>query len=164
MCLGQTILGATITLNAKLREYLLPLPDSWAHDSWIAFAGSLIMEVIALPKKLNKYRQHSNQLYGVSMSLFGRYKEAKKAGNSMFTKQAAGWKEALTRLSSDPRLILDQNILRQISEKIDHLETRGNLKGSIIQRLPVIIKEITNKRYHRYSNGWRSVVRDLLLV
>jgi glycosyltransferase involved in cell wall biosynthesis len=164
MCLGQTILGATIAINSKLRENLLPLPNYWAHDSWIAFAGSLIMDVIALPKKLNKYRQHSYQLFGASTSFLSKYWQGKKVRNSLFTKQAIGWKEALDRLSSDTRLRCDQDILKQVSNKIDHLEVRGNLKGSIIHKLPIIIKEITKKRYHRYSNGWRSVVRDLLLA
>ncbi|MHB9073702.1 MAG: glycosyltransferase family 2 protein [Desulfobaccales bacterium] len=164
MCLGQTILGATITMNAKLREYLLPLPDHWAHDSWIAFAGSLNMEVIALSKKLNKYRQHSHQLFGVSTSLLGRYKQAKKADNSIFKGQAIGWKEAMTRLSSDIRLTCDKDILRQVSNKINHLEVRGNLTGSILHKLPIIVKEIKNRRYHRYSNGWKSAIRDLLLA
>jgi hypothetical protein len=164
MCLGQTILGATITMNARLKEYLLPLPDHCAHDGWVAFAGSLLMEVVALPKKLNKYRQHSHQLFGVPTSLLGRYKEARKAGNSTFARQADGWRGILIRLSSDTRLRCDQDILRQVSNKISHLEVRGNLTGPIMQKLPIIIKEITRYRYHRYSNGWKSAIRDLLLA
>jgi glycosyltransferase involved in cell wall biosynthesis len=162
-CLNRVILGATITMKAKLRDYLLPLPDHWAHDTWVSFAGSLIMEVIALPKKLNKYRQYSHQLYGVSFYTLDRYKLAKKVGNINFIEQATKWKEGLTRLSSDERLIIDQNILNQISDLIEHLEIRGNINGSIVKRMPVILKEIATKRYHKYSNGWKSVAMDIFV-
>lgn len=162
-CLCQPILGATLTMSAKLRDYVLPIPNYWAHDTWIPFAGSLIMEVIALPKKLIKYRQHSNQCCGVAINYWDRYRRAKKAGSSCFKNQIPHWKEALTRLSSDKRLGIDQNILNQISDKIEHLEIRGRMNGSIIKRIPVIVKEIINKRYHKYSNGWKSVIRDLLV-
>jgi glycosyltransferase involved in cell wall biosynthesis len=162
-CLNRVILGATITMNVKLRDYLLPFPDHWAHDSWVSFAGSLAMEVVALPNKLQKYRQHSNQLYGASLYSAERYKLANKVGRSCFLEQAIHWKEGLARLSSDPRITIDQDMLKEISDKIEHLEIRGNLKGSIYNRLLMVIKEIANNRYHRHSNGWRSVARDLLL-
>lgn len=162
-CLCQLILGSTITMNAKLRDYVFPIPELWAHDTWIPFVGSLIMEVVALPKKLNKYRQHANQCCGVPINFWDRYRRAKKTGSSCYINQTLRWKEALTRLSSDKRLRIDQNILNQISDKIEHLEIRGNLNGSLIKRIPIIFKEIINKRYHKYSNGWKSVMRDVLI-
>lgn len=163
-CYNLVIFGATMTMNAKLRDYLFPFPGNWDYDGWVSFAGSLFMEVIALPKKLNKYRQHSNQAYGVKIFYFkDKYERAKKGERSDFTKQAIHWQEALTRLSSDKRLRIDQHILKQISDRIEHFKIRGNLNGSLIKRIPVIFREIINKRYHKYSSGWMSFMRDLLI-
>lgn len=160
-CLNRVILGATITLNAKLRDYLLPFPEHTAHDTWVSFAGSLVMPVIALPKKLNRYRQHAHQLFGASIYYKDRYNLARKVGSACFTEQARRWQTTLQRLSTDPRLKVNPDIMSQIEDKIEHLEIRGSINGPILKRLPVICKEIIKKRYHRHSGGWRSVARDL---
>lgn len=160
-CFSRVILGATITLNSKLRGYLLPLPDYTAHDTWVSFAGSLVMPVVALPKRLNRYRQHAHQLFGASVGYKDRYNLAKKVGNAGFTEQARRWQATLQRLSTDSRLQINHDITKNIIDKIEHLEIRGSINGSIFKRLPVIFKEIMRNRYHRHSRGWRSVVRDL---
>jgi glycosyltransferase involved in cell wall biosynthesis len=160
-CLNQVILGATITLSAELREYLLPLPDQTAHDTWVSFAGSLVMPVVALPKKLNKYRQHTHQLFGASDSFKDRYSLAKNIGNAGFAQQAKNWRSRLPRLATDSRLKIGHELINQINDLIEHLDVRGSISGPILKRIPIILNEIITRRYHKYSSGWRSVARDL---
>lgn len=42
-------------------------------------------------------------------------------------------------------------------------QARTEIVKSRKLRVPLIIKELFTLRYHRYSSGWRSAVKDLLL-
>ena len=163
-CLNRVILGATITLSAGLRDHLLPFPDDIAHDTWVSFAGSLVRPVIALPQKLNRYRQHAKQLFGASVYYKDRINLARKVGNACFTEQARRLKSVLHRLATDSRLKGNERLMEKLMDRIEHLEIRGGIKGPVLKRIPVIFKELLRKRYHKHSGGWRSVVRDLFIA
>ena len=50
-----------------------------------------------------------------------------------------------------------------IKSKIKHLRTRQNIHEiSDLKRFYWIFKELFSKRYHKFSNGWKSVAKDLL--
>ncbi len=38
---GNVVTGATMALRASLKAVILPVPNSWIHDEWIAFAASV---------------------------------------------------------------------------------------------------------------------------
>jgi len=160
--LKQFPAGATITANSRLIKDLWPFPEL-ASQEWLGFAGRLVMPFVALPKKLNKYRQHERQLYGATFFYKDKYKQARMVGNTCFADNARIYKAFLQDFMSNPHITIEQDTMKQFIDRIEHLEIRGNIKGPIFKRIPFIFKEILKGRYHRHSSGWRSVARDLLI-
>lgn len=67
------------------------------------------------------------------------------------------------RLLEADRHPQDPKDISRLEAKIKHLYTRAGMKAGIPCRLPSIFRELAMLRYHRYSNGWKSVAKDLLL-
>lgn len=67
----------------------------------------------------------------------------------------------LDRLFLIGKLKTDTELL--INLKIKHLQTRQKIhKISHWKGYYWIFKELLSKRYHQFSNGWKSVVKDVL--
>lgn len=54
--------GHSLLFEASLRERVLPLPDSFFHDWWIAFIASEHGGISYIDRPLVKYRQHANSV------------------------------------------------------------------------------------------------------
>jgi len=159
--LRREINGAIITINAKLRDALFPLPEYWSHDGWISFAGSLIMDVIAFPTKLIKYRRHLGQQFGAPYKIIEKFNKVKSTKRVDYTKQSIKWENALSHIANK-RLDINEDILKHILNKKEHYAIRGNMPRKLSKRINVIAKEIINRRYLLYSDNWKSIAMDLL--
>jgi hypothetical protein len=58
----------TLFFRASLRERLLPIPESWVHDAWLAWTIALNSQLIGCPEPLVAYWVHTSQQLGVPMS------------------------------------------------------------------------------------------------
>ena len=58
------ITGASITLRAELLRHVLPFPDAWVHDEWLAAVTPFFAEIGMLPEQLIQYRSHTAQQVG----------------------------------------------------------------------------------------------------
>jgi glycosyltransferase involved in cell wall biosynthesis len=52
--------------------------------------------------------------------------------------------------------------MRTIEDRVNHLRVRAGLPASRILRIGVIVRELWNRHYHRFSNGYVSLLKDLL--
>jgi hypothetical protein len=68
---------------------------------------------------------------------------------------------AYERLVAKGKLGPDSWALSQLRAKIAHFRVRTELPQSRWARLPLIARELLNRRYHRYSRGLLSVANDL---
>jgi hypothetical protein len=50
-----------------------------------------------------------------------------------------------------------------IQDKLLHFKTRQEIGGHGVARLPLVLRELGALRYHKYSNGFRSALKDLIL-
>jgi hypothetical protein len=53
--------------------------------------------------------------------------------------------------------------LDMIQDKLLHFKTRQEIGGHGVARLPLVLRELGALRYHKYSNGFRSALKDLIL-
>jgi len=61
----NVVTGATMAFRTELRDWILPIPDQWIHDAWIALLASAAgARGIFIKEALVKYRQHYNQVIG----------------------------------------------------------------------------------------------------
>src|SRR6266705_4876943 len=52
----NVVTGATMAFRAGLREMVLPIPDGWVHDEWIAVMSASLSNIVAIDEMLIKYR------------------------------------------------------------------------------------------------------------
>jgi len=169
---GWTVTGATMAFRSKYRRLLLPIPEEipMIHDGWIAVAIAAVAEVILLDEPLIKYRQHRGQQIGAPS-----HTEPEKQRSGLKGIQAAlrhpRWcvdlRIILTvlreRLSAREETFPCRNTLSHIDDYLRHLDARAGLPPERLSRVPTIIRELTRLGYHRYSSGFSSAAKDLVI-
>jgi glycosyltransferase involved in cell wall biosynthesis len=166
---GWTVTGATMAFRSEFLKLCLPIPDDIAmiHDGWIALAIAAVADVVPIEQPLIKYRQHRRQQIGArdkSSEQLG----ALKAVETAFRRRSsnADMHKILTTLKERVLAHSDSyDIRRALSFVADysfHLNVRDNLPQSRLNRLPRILRELLQGRYHDYANGFKSAAKDLV--
>jgi hypothetical protein len=167
---GNVVTGATMALRASLKAVILPVPDSWIHDEWIAFAASVSgARGIPIQEPLTYYRVHGAQAIGVQRR--GVLALLKKAGQTLMSDPLAykAYEVDLRKSRTSGTLLgrapSPSPIARNLLEaKAAHCALRyGLLRVPRAARVPAIAAALVKGQYHRCSGGWRSVARDLFL-
>jgi len=165
----NVVTGAAMAFRAKLRSVVLPIPDEAIHDAWIALlASSAGMHGVFIEEPLIQYRQHPQQLIGARKLSFAEQVKRAMATKgepleSLLHQEEVKYSKALDRLILTGQLKKDT---RQFSDaKTKHLQARQSLHKHPchIARFIGTSRELLTCRYHRFSKGWKSVGRDLLL-
>ena len=161
------VTGATMAFRKELRDWILPFPEEWVHDEWIALLLSAAEKKgLLIEESLIKYRIHSRQ--SLSINIDGKpniMEQLKKAYNERkvcYKIETDRIKCVLDRLVLINRLSKRTNKL--FEEKLKHLQIRQlihNQKRG--RRFTKIFIELINLRYHKFSNGWKSIAKDLFL-
>lgn len=159
------VTGATMAFRSKFRPLVLPIPISQIHDYWIALLIASVSHLAPIREKLIKYRKHDAQQIGPGKidSLWEQIRVSKRAERD-YLSEAARLNEVHDRLRDcsatfSPHLMA----LRFIPQKISHQRLRGSLPNSKLLRLAALGREVVTLRYWRYSNGFGSVAKDLLV-
>jgi glycosyltransferase involved in cell wall biosynthesis len=151
--------GATMAFRADLREMVLPIPDGWVHDEWIAVVSASLSKISAIDEILIKYRQHSgNQIGALRETLAATIS---RSLSRELESEVEKSRILLARLDERLRDRDGGSIPRRIQEKILHSQARIELRGSLRAGLWKGFHELFRGRYGRYSNGLRSFVSDI---
>jgi len=164
----NVVTGAAMAFRAKLKSTILPIPDQWLHDEWIALlASSTAMPGMIIEMPLIQYRQHPSQFVGGKRQPFIRQVMEASAvkGHSMETRlrqQKSRYSNVLERLIIVEKQ--EENTRRYLNAKIRHLQVRCSIHKQKyhIARSVYVLKELLTFRYNRFS-GWKTVLRDLFL-
>jgi glycosyltransferase involved in cell wall biosynthesis len=156
------VTGATMAFRASFVPDIVPIPESWVHDGWIALVIALRSQVAFIDRPLVQYRQHDANLvgapkrYGLGDLLSG----AMPGPSSGLRQEAEKWHVARERAAS-----IDQAAggdLRRLLAKEQHMWARARLPDPRLARVPRVVREFVVGNYHRYSAGSGSAVKDLL--
>jgi glycosyltransferase involved in cell wall biosynthesis len=156
------VTGATMAFRTSFVPDIVPIPESWVHDGWIALVIALRSQVAFIDRPLVQYRQHDANLvgapkrYGLGDLLSG----AMPGPSSGLRQEAEKWRVARERAAS-----IDQAAggdLRRLLAKEQHMWARARLPEPRLARVPRVVREFVVGNYHRYSAGSGSAVKDLL--
>lgn len=167
--LSQTIaFGLTMALRHSdaMRQALWPVAPRWGHDGWVANVASTLGEVALVDAPLVDYRQHAGQVSsaGTGAGIASRLRPR----NAALTPDAAALRSLAARLDAvgeEARGADWWAIRDHASRKATHLAFRESLPmvpGGPLARAPRVVCEAAAGEYRRYSNGWRSAVRDVV--
>lgn len=174
----NAVTGATMAFRSHFKDLVLPIPtdvvhDGWKviHDGWVALLVAATADLAFVPEPLIKYRQHAGQQLGVLSALAGTQDEHSASGIAAL--QAAArrpnsfgveihyLKTIYERLLSKSRAFACEQALAELSSRISHLEARAGLPDGLPGRLRPVLGELLTLRYHKYSKGISSAVKDL---
>lgn len=157
------VTGATLAFRSHFRDEILPMPDSFVHDAWIALIISALTEVAIIPEPLIKYRQHpNNQIGAVKTSFQQRLHEALKREANTYLRQSENYELLLERLRSKSDSSLLEIKINELQAKINHLYIRAQMRSRPLYRYALAFQELVRLRYHHFSNGWTSFAKDIL--
>jgi glycosyltransferase involved in cell wall biosynthesis len=170
--LGRNVVtGATMAFRASLKTAIMPIPELWVHDEWIAFASSLYGAYgIPIPEPLTYYRQHAAQAIGLQrrapLSLlkmaWSAFTDDQRVSKT-HAREYQKWDDLYSRYraTNSP----DPNILALLKGKRAHVALRTSfLHRTRWARIPSIASELQRRQYHIYSNGWNSAIKDLVTI
>lgn len=159
------VTGATAAFRAKFRELFLPIPANWVHDAWIALIIAVYADLDIIYKPLIKYRQHPNQQIGaIKKGFLEQLAVSYQTGSEAYIRQLDRYMDFRERLSANINVPHNTEVISLLEAKMAHLTVRYNMPEQKLKRLFVVINELLSVRYHRYSYGWKSAVKDLLFT
>lgn len=161
--------GATMAFRASVKDFIMPISICvYMHDAWIALLSSCMgFYGIALSDSLIYYRQHSTQQVGGKHTLLQKFQRARNPKDTDFFRiQIQGLSDVKNRLlANQHRLNKDMSReLALIHQKAEHFSKRVDIRCSSnpLLKLKDVVPELLTGNYHRFSNSWQSVVKDLL--
>jgi glycosyltransferase involved in cell wall biosynthesis len=154
------VYGCTLMVRAELLRKMLPVPSSWWFDAWVACMSAVVMGLEYVPEPLFCYRVHPTQQVGASVAtLSERMKNLRSSAQDYWKDSEPQLKELYERLEQlgDARM---EPYLRYLRGRLALLMMRASLPENRLLRMGKILPQAQN--YHRYFNGWKSIVKDLV--
>jgi len=156
---NDKVTGAACAFRSSLKKQALPIPTEWIHDSWLAIIAAAHGKIGMIPEVLFSYRQHPSNQIGLDKT------DLKAKLNKLHTLATTRHTTTPTRyLSLQNRLPKNHPTQVEIKEKVEHLQNRQPISGRRINIMKGILKELSNGRYFKYSNGFQSIIRDISLL
>jgi glycosyltransferase involved in cell wall biosynthesis len=162
----QLVTGATMAFRTEFRDLILPIPLSIGliHDGWIALMISLVAAVDIIDRPLMKYRQHDTQQVGALLSGPPEI----PTGILERAKTHYSFAEDIKKLEVVRERVLackDHYQFRfeaDVDQRLKHMRKRVEISQRGLSRIAPAFGELLRGRYHRYSNGFYSVAKDIL--
>ncbi len=160
----NVVTGAAMAFAARWRSLLLPIPETWVHDGWIALLISAVGQCRWIPAPTIAYRQHARQQIGAQRLSFARQlKVAREMDKTYFDLQAVNFAAALQRLKNQ-QIPVHTGIIDLLAGKVRHCRRRTEVRARSHGWLSSVLQEYAGGRYSAYSFGWKSVAQDIVLV
>lgn len=166
------VTGATLAFRSALRPVILPIPKDtfWLHDGWIAVVLACLGDLVYIPEPLMQYRQHEAQKVGagpppdaprrgIAESIALRRTYRSEHYRALVRQFGQVHERVMEHAAEFP---VERRALSALRAKIDHSRTRAELPPSRLARMPLVARELATLRYHRYSTGFRSALKDLI--
>jgi glycosyltransferase involved in cell wall biosynthesis len=178
---GNVVTGTAMGFRSSYRDLILPIPEAWVQDAWIAILLSAVAEMRLLPEQLIRYRLHPGQQIGVPdpasapppqvltrLDHLVRWtqlpRRMRKNEREMMRGFGSYFAPVIDRLRErDDRFPPTVDVFPVIEGMVAHMRARGQMEQEP-HRWRAVLRELGSGRYHRYSNGMSSAMKDLLLL
>lgn len=156
------VTGATLAFRASLLKTALPMEPGWIHDEWLAMTAAAIGGKLQLLEWSSMdYRQHGKNQIGAVRRSFREKMRGVGMPRRRFIEQCAQRMQSLY-LRGVADGWLDAEKRSELAARIAHGRARAAIGPGVGRHWPVVMTELRNRNYWRYSHGLRSAVADLL--
>lgn len=159
------VTGATMAFRRKLFDAMTPIPTNQIHDRWLSFLLAVCGRYEVISEPLMAYRRHSRQQIGPGpKNLRETFERVKNTGPEFYNNERAVYVALCEKLDAlETSFPAAKRARQKIENKLSHLAHRVNLPDTRAVRVPKILHESLNGNYWRYSGGWKSIAKDLVL-
>jgi glycosyltransferase involved in cell wall biosynthesis len=161
--------GHVMAFRQSLTQYILPFPEQLPPkifcDVWIALILASVAEVVCVPRPLVAHRLHGDQIAGVRAVVSPDERRVVRA----LKRQDIGEfvrlvQEVIGRVSALTDTPLAKRNLQGLTRWAEHLKMQARLSPARYRRLLPVARAVLVGQYHRYSRGFLTAARDLLLL
>ncbi len=157
----NVVASHALAIRRNALDLVLPLGFHWHADWWIAIVLSATTGITIVEDRLVKYRLHDLNTVGLPEKRpFAE--RASRERLTRFLRRADLLDSALVRVSELRPGMLSPADRAMLEAESAHLRTRGSLPVGRGRRVIPVLREACGGGYRRFSNGWRSVVGDVL--
>lgn len=158
------VTGACMAFRRDLFDRMTPFPREEIHDQWMSFLLATEGHVEMIGEPLLQYRRHSQQQVGPGpLKLQGQMSSAKNRGKQFYVSEIERFRRLQNKLADSSHFRNAKSVNNEIGRKLVHLERRAFLPAKTMARVPRILHDISDGSYWRYSGGWISVLKDLIV-
>ena len=160
------VTGAAMAFKRELFSTEEGIPISWLHDGWLAWKAFAQNGLVPCKEKLILYRQHSNNVVGMSNAISGKrmknylrnFKTMKDTHMNRYNKY--------TDLKKEMGNMFSEHQQEELNDCIffwkDLVECDKSTKK--LTRMSIIRKHMKNGDFEKYFTGKRGAIRELLIV
>ena len=159
------VTGATMMFRADLMPLVLPIPENWIHDGWIAFMVGAITPVGLVERPLVSYRQHAaQQIGGKKLSWRELYQKAREIGPVHYRLAYERFVLARQRVQAIAGKVTNPAFVTMMDGKVAHQRRRMEISesSSRLQRMVWTLGELARGGYTRFSPNSRHFIKDML--
>ena len=160
--------GHVLAFRTHLKRYILPFPREFPplvfFDVWITFVLASIVKIICNPQSLVLHRLHEGQIVGVESLASEKRKEQRSHERKRIASLTPLVEEVIRRVSSISDAPLGKTHLRSLVAWAALMKMQSELPSKKSERLIPIARSILTGHYHRYSRGFLTAARDLLIL
>lgn len=157
------VTGATLLFRTELRSCFGEIPHGWVHDNWLAWMIVTHSKLVMMPDQLISYRIHKNNQIGVNLTSPIALLTSRDRRTAILRHRAdLSRMQSLHERLSTGSFALEIEVRRLVEERISFVESRIRLleESRSSRSLQVLRK---TEQYCRFTNGWRSIIGDLLM-
>jgi hypothetical protein len=151
--------GATFVFRQEFVTRIIPIPEEWVHDAWIAFLVATQSRLRTLPERLISYRLHPGQQIGLAAGSAHVRNDAEreKAALAFHDLLIKRWSLMAAKLGTLP---VDPVVIRVVQQRVKFLQDRTALRQrKALGR--IVAATATLPGYFRFSRGLLSYCRDV---
>ncbi len=167
--------GPMMAFHRRLKPFILPISNQWAHDHWIGFIAYAVGEVRWIDRPLVCYRRHGQNL-GADADLDGSILHhwrvaAKKSEVKQYAHRSRRFDTMLKRLQEikagglplPAHNRLDE-LLRESEDCLRFARLREKMKNRPrAARLPAALWSLARGDYRRHAHGAKSFIQDVAI-
>lgn len=155
------VTGATAAVKGEFARSIMPVPDGWIHDEWLAFIAAFDRQLVLLPEALTDYRQHENNQIGAKKEpLSVQIKRKISADSDDDVRRLTRALSASHFVNTTQRGTAEQR--HRLEEAVKHQQARSLMPKGHFSRIPALMSEAFKGNYSKYSRGIWAFGRDLL--
>ncbi len=159
------ISGSAMCFRRELIAKLPEIPNEWLHDSWIAWFAVAQNGLFSCNYKLYKYRQHGNNVVGMSpkYSFFKRFKIWQENMKSIEGTRETRWRRYEVLFLNMGELFSDTEKCK-LKECVHFWKVLYDLPVGRLKQFYIITNLLMQGYYHKYYTGFIGYLRDIIIA